>query len=493
MGVDSTNECIRALQTLIEKVKASRGESAYLGDLYAAMALMLADSGDSTAAESALAKCIDIRSRACGQDAIIVGQTLQLLAELQEAAGNWSQAEKSLMRALEISIRRHGKNSADAQRLIERLRAVVGEQGRDLDEANRFAAGVAITSMNDAMDVFPWDMYFEQGKSFLQVRNYREAERSFNYLRDVAMAVSPNSTHQAQCFEMLAETYWAQERHDDAFRLREKALNIYESILGADHLSIGRFLVRNLEMRMKLEQLEQAKAIALRAIVVLASHLGEQHEEVIALSDRLHEIESKLSPQGVRATVEFAKRRLQRMRDRRPAVLAALENNNGSGATVPQNESAHAVQGADAEETEWIALMEKGKAARSALDHAEAERILIECVELAEKFASKDKRLWDTMLELAGAYNATGKLYKAMSTYQNVLKRCEQTCGPENPNIVKYLVAFAENQAQQGDLWKAQECYERVVRIYVDACAPQAMIQPYQQRLDELQANLESA
>lgn len=436
---------ISELQKIISETQDSGGsKDPRLADMLSSLAALYDAAGDAQNAESALARAIEIRSRFFGKDSLVVGHTMQVLAELNEREGKLLQAEKLYSSSLAIAIRQFGTADSETRHLVDKLRNVMSQQNRNPDEASRFAAGIANSAMNDALDAFPCDQYRELGQAALQIRNYKEAERIFACLRDVTMALSPNSVHYAQALESLAQTYYLQERTEEAFRMRDRAMQKYELLLGPQDPTVLAFA---------------AKTAALR----------KESGKIAA-----------------------AQTRLQRMATHRPAVLAACTSvEDRTAALALEPECLLGAQDASDDERIWKEYFKDGTDALQKSNTAEAERLLSLCVEKAEILNPHDWRLWNSMCELAAAYTAGGKLYKAASMYQQLLRRCEQQHGAESPTIVPYLVLVANNHEEQGEFVKVKECYERIVRIYTNARAPESIVQPYQSRLHELQADFE--
>lgn len=498
-SANADQNLIPSLQTLLEQTQAEYGnEHPHVADVLSTMAMVLISEGNKAAASSALSRALEIRSRNFGKDNLALAPLAEEIGRMHEQQSNWASAERSYLAALEVLIKQLGLSDNETQRMLSRMRHAIHQQNRDEQEADRIAAGIANSAMNDALDAFPWEQYRDQGEAALQVRNYKEAERVFSYLRDVTIALSPNSARYAQTLEFLSEAYFGLGKNDEAFRSRDRALGRYESALGPQHPSIARFLLRTTQMRQSNGEYAEAQAASHRAVRILQEALGPDHAETKSAQKLLDDLTAKLTPAAARNTPEFARHRLERMNAKRPAVLNALQQ-----AEAESRQSVHSamtvtpdavsdVEGDDPESL-WNKYMQQGKAALEAQNNSEAERLFALAVEKAEQFAPQDRKLWDSMCQLAAAYDATGKLYKATSTYKDVLKRCQDTHGPNSPHLVSYLRLVAKNHSDQGDVVRAIECYERIVKIYIDASAPAQMIQPYQEMLDRLQQDLQGS
>jgi tetratricopeptide (TPR) repeat protein len=421
-----------ALQKIISEQQTKCGaDDPRIADLLCALAAVLQAEHEPSRAESALTRAADIRARKFGRDNVVVAQTNVQLADLHAEQGNWARAEKLYSSSLESMIRGFGSEDAQCEAVREKLRAVLEKLGRDAGEADRFAAGVAFTAMSDALSSFPWDEYRDMGQHLLQIRNAKEAQRVFECLRDVTIALSPNSIQHAQVLELLSDAWYLQDRKDEAFRLREKAGERMKALLGAEHPSVVRFAERTAQLQ----------------------------------------AESQL--------VETARRRLEKIRALKPQMMAE------AGGTVV---AVTTVESGDSDAQAWRELMDEGQKQLDACKYGDAERLFTMAVEKAESFAPGTRTLWDSMTQLAQAYNAGGKLFKASSLFQQVVQLCEAAHGPQSPDVVRYLALMAENVGAQGDFIKERQCYERIVDIYTAVAAPQEVIGPYQARLDELSA-----
>lgn len=475
---------IAVLQSLLAKQQAQYGEDdAQLTDTMCTLASLLAESGKLANAISLCAKALEIRTRRFGRDSLIVSRTTQQLAELHEQNNNHVEAEKCYSTCLTIAVKTFGSGVPETVKLLSRLRHVISLQGRNPDEADRFAAGVANSSMNDALDEFPWDHHREIGQAALRVRNYKEAERVFSCLRDVTIALSPNSVHFAESLDLLSETYHGQRRDEEAFRLREKALHKYELLLGPDHGSVGQVLLRSAEMHIEIGQLAEAHPLLERAARVLETAFGERHSATMSAQKKLAEVSTKLAPGGQRSTIDLARKRLEKMYAARPKILA-------TAVVEPSASTSATTKPVDGNEADWQKMMTDGQLALDRKNFEEAEKLFVQTVEAAQQFAANDRRLWDSMCQLAAAYAQTGKLYKSASAYQKVLKLCEEAHGPDSPSIVPYLELVGKSYRDQGELIKALECYERIVTTYISANAPAAVLEPFQRQLHQLQTEM---
>jgi tetratricopeptide (TPR) repeat protein len=304
-----------------------------------------------------------------------------------------------------------------------------------------------------------------------------------------------------------------------------------------------------------LKMSEKGQALARKSLDILTATLGKTHPDTIAARMRVKRLISHETTSAVTRRTDVARRHLEEMtarmqvqreleKERKQPTQAILQSGASDAVNLADplplekvapagsvNETAAAVSpqlmsiskppalpAADLsvpvgtafteitptnafdilEESEvhvetflWEKYMAAGRRSMQTRNFLEAERMFIVALEKAAQFEKGDIRLLNNKCELAGSYTATGKLYKAVSLYREVLECCEAAHGQTSTELVPYLAALARSYAEQGDPMKARKCYERILSIYDAAGAADYETSPYREALMTLRRELE--
>lgn len=257
-------EAAQALQAAIAEAEQLGPESSQLAATLHALGQLRMQAKEYAAAQEYLERALGMRERTLGREHLSLAPTLTALASIHESRGELEPAEERLRRALEINEQQVGAAHPDvattlnglakllfkrreftkADRLLIRLLEIKRALGKEHPEVAAVLASLARLRQV----VGKPDQGEQLWRQALAIR-----ERNF----------SPNDPLLATTLEQLADCCAAQTgKLADAMALRERALAIRESALGAGHPSVA-------AARAKLEALQGSPPSAQAAADVL--------------------------------------------------------------------------------------------------------------------------------------------------------------------------------------------------------------------------------
>ena len=120
---------------------------------------------------------------------------------------------------------------------------------------------------------------------------------------------------------------------------------------------------------------------------------------------------------------------------------------------------------ASAQETRWDSIMADVAKAFQQADYAQGEKLLLAALKEAEKFGEQDRRLTDSLNNLASLYYAQGKYAQAEPLLQRALAIREKALGPEHPDVARSVNNLAELYSAQGKYTQAEPYFQRALAI----------------------------
>lgn len=488
--------CSELQKLLDSRTAADSVNDSLAADILSTMAQLHLCAGRLTEAESCCRKSLEIRQQKFGKDSLSVAHTAYELASISEKLGNFELSENYYRLSLDLTIRKRGPGHRSMPRIVERLRAVLEQQGKDAREADEYAAEAIKGALSDAMIAFDFPLYEKLGKKCLVAKQYKHAEWMFACLRDVTLALCPKSPQLPRMLQFLALSCAAQGKNSEAQRLQLQALQRFEQLYGIHHPDTARCLGRLADLQFANQQLKAAFESAMRSRSLLQGALGKNHPDTLAARERIKHIKFELATKAntarmgsVRQTLEKRMEQLQHERHlRRMTKALALEKETVDGILAPVNQ--HESDGGEecskldnnVSDFLWQKFINAGRQALTAKNFEECERVLTSALRKAERFGKNDRRLWDTMCELANLYTATGKLFRAANLYKEIIDSCRDANGSDSPCLVPYLYSLSTHYRAQGEIVKERDTINRIITLLSAASAKDYELAPYLER-----------
>ena len=127
---------------------------------------------------------------------------------------------------------------------------------------------------------------------------------------------------------------------------------------------------------------------------------------------------------------------------------------------------------ASAEEQDWKTNNDAGKKAFDAGHYAEAEKLQLAALKVAEESGVEDAHLATSLNELAVLYEALGKYDLAEPLYQRSLAIRVKTVGPNHPGVAQSLNNLALLYTAQGKYDLAEPLYQQSLATWEKALGP---------------------
>ena len=259
------------------------------------------------------------------------------------------------------------------------------------------------------------------------------AERALDIFEQV---LGPNHTVVATSLSNLAEFYRAQGDYAKAQPLLLRALNVQENALGTEHPDVGTSL--NNLAGLYYAQGNYAKAVSLlqRVLAIREKTLGPDHPDVAISLDNLAGL---YQTQGNYAEAEPLHQRALSIFER------ALGPNHPNVAT-----SLNTLAGL---------YYEQG-------NYAAAESLYKRALAIREQnLGTNHPKVATSLNDLAGLYYIQGNYVEAEILYQRALAINEKGLGPKHPDVATSLNNLAELYRTQGNYAKAEPLFQRALTI----------------------------
>ncbi|HYG10442.1 MAG TPA: tetratricopeptide repeat protein, partial [Pyrinomonadaceae bacterium] len=246
---DAESSLLRALK-ILEKLPPSSSDKQFqkiqdsadhTGQVLNNLATLYQDMGDYVNAEKHLLRSLELREQRLGRDHPTTAITLSNLASLYHAKGDLKRAEEMYLQGLEI-----------------------------LKQAHHDAENLKVAAMlNNLADVYKDRGEYTRAEEILsKVLEIRERTHKGEH-PDVALSLNN-----------LAVLYGDKGDNERAGALMRRALPMYERLLGAEHPDVGN-LLNNLAMLSKFEgDYTRAEELLKRALEIRRNALGNKHPDV---------------------------------------------------------------------------------------------------------------------------------------------------------------------------------------------------------------------
>jgi tetratricopeptide (TPR) repeat protein/transcriptional regulator with XRE-family HTH domain len=233
-------------------------------------------------------------------------------------------------------------------------------------------------------------------------------------------------------------------QHLEAERLFQRALQIWEKVLGSEHPNVANSLNYLAILSLNQGKYAQAERLFQRALQIAEQTLGPEHPNV-AVS--LHDLAVLLQEQGKYTVAEPLAQRALQIREK---VLG----------------SEHPVVA--------TSLNDLGDLFREQGRYAEAELLMQRGLQIREKALGLEHlTVFDSLNSLANLYRDQGRYPKAEPLYQRALQIAEQTLGPDHPRVAILLSDLAECSRRQSKDMVAERLFQRALQIAEQTLGPE--------------------
>ncbi len=225
--------------------------------------------------------------------------------------------------------------------------------------------------------------------------------------------------------------------YDDAKVLGERALNLYETALGAHHPMVAVSLINLAAIAMRLGELKAAQASQERALAIFQNAFGPGHPEIAVSLSNLAIVHHSSGRHGQAKTLY-------------ERALAIMHNALG-----PEHLSV-------ANTLSNLALVHE------VMEEDEQAMVLLErALAIRRKAVGPEHPLVATNHHnIAFIYDSMGKYAEAKGHYERALAIYEKTLGPEHVDSVMSLASLAAVDFQTGAYERARTRWERALALY---------------------------
>lgn len=272
-----------------------------------------------------------------------------------------------------------------------------------------------------------------------EFKNWRVCERFLQQALNIPHLIDrvPDESHEgARLLDEVATYLQTRARFGEAEALRQRALEMRETVLGQDHIEVAEVLNNLAELYRHQGKFTEAEPLYLRSLVIVEKSLGKNHPTVAAI---LNNQALLYQDQGELAVAE-------------PIQLRALEIwENALGRDHPN-----------------IATCLNNLAslflAQGKLDHGEP--LLLRALEIREKALGRDHPDVAAILNNLGAiYQAQRKLAEAEPLARRSLGIWEKALGRDHPSVATSLNNLARLYQAEGKPAEAEPLFKRAIEI----------------------------
>ena len=390
-------------------------------------------------------KVVFLTKRAKGEEHPDTATSLNDLAELYEAVGDYTKAEPLYQKALAIRQKVLGPHSLLTGASLNNLAGLYKDTG-DYPKAEPL---------------------------------YRKA---LAICRKVLGSWHPDT---ATCLNNLAELYRDMGDYTKAVPLCRKALAIRRKVLGPEHPDTAQSLNNLALLYQAVGDYAKAEPLYQKALAIRQKVLGPEHPDTAASLDNLAGL---YKDAGDYAKAEPLYQKALAIRQKvlgpdHPDTATSLNNLAGFYLAVsdyakaePLYQNALAIRqkvlGPDHPDTA-ISLNNLARLYMAVGDYAKAEPLYQHALEIWQRVLGPDHPLTANGLNnLGGVYMAMGDYAKAEPLYQRALAIRQKVLGPEHPNTATCLNNLARLYQTMGDYAKAEPLCQRALAIWQKVLGP---------------------
>jgi tetratricopeptide (TPR) repeat protein/CHAT domain-containing protein len=443
--------------------------------------------GQYAQAEPLYKRALAINEKVFGPDHLSVATGLNNLAYLSSTQGQYAQAEPLYKRSLAILEKALGPDHPNVAQSLNNLAGLYHARGRYAQAEPLYMRSLAIRekalgpdhpavaqSLNDLAG-----LYRTQG-------HYAQAEPL--YTRSLAIrekALGPDHPEVAQSLNNLALLYGNQGQHAHAEPLYKRSLAIDEKAFGPDHPEVAASLNNLADLYSTQGQHAEAEPLFKRSLAIKEKAFGPDHPDVALSLNGLAEL---YRIQGLYALAEPLYSRSLKIWERalgpdHPDVaaslnnLAALYSTQGRYAQAePLHKRSLAIKekalGPDHPDVA-VSLNNLAGLYRTQGQYAQAEPLFRRSLAINEKALGPDhSSVARSLNNLAELYDAQGRYAQAEPLYMRSLAIDEKALGPHHPSVATTLNNLAGLYRRQGQHAQAEPLYKRSLAIDENALGP---------------------
>jgi Tfp pilus assembly protein PilF len=349
-----------------------------------------------------------------------------------------------------------------------------------------------------------WEYYRAAGEKAFLEQDFSLAESNWRQAKDIAESFDKYDPRVTVSYEGLSEALWHQGQLEEAEKLCQYVLHLFQVTRGPSHPDYG-VVSNNLAMLNHFQgKHEQAEENYQRALEVLSRSLGPGHPHVVAISTNYSDLlklmgrdkeAEQIKMENLRSSDLVRSGNFQSAEPPKPPVDVAPEHQRAfppsqtaaaaapqdvtrapqsgqaqqSAAAIPLEHMRNALEGpvgASAEE-KWENSRAQGEAAVVAEDWAKAEHFWQAAVRAAESFPIRDPRLCKSLESLAEVYWKQAKYNMAEPLSRRVLGIYEAVLGKNHPDVGFVANNLGMLYHAQGNLKTAATLYERALPLLV--------------------------
>ncbi len=475
--VEATPLAERAL-TLREKVLGAN--HADVAQSLNNLALIYYAQGQYPPVEALYQRALAILER-LGIEDLSFSNILNNLALLYQQQGKYSQAETTFQRSLAIEEKFLGANHPEIATTLNNLASLYRNQGKYAQAETLYQRALVIIekaqgsehsdlaiSLNNLAE-----LYREQGK-------YSQAEPLYHRALKIFQK-SLNSDHPfvAATLNNLGLLYYTQGKYSQAEPSYQQALTILEKVLGAEHPNTANILNNLANLYQEQGKYSQAEPLYQRTLKIRQKALGTQHPSV---AESLSNLGLLYDIQGKYTQAELLYQQALDIREKllgaeHPDVAQSLNN----------MASLYRAQGkynqAEPLEQRALAIRKKALGTEHQLTAASlnnlasiyelqgkyppAETLYQQSLAIIEKVLGANHPKTATSLNnLAGLYYNQGKYAQAEPLYQRSLAIRQQVLGTEHPEIAQSLNNLGALYYSQGKYAEAETALKQASAIF---------------------------
>jgi CHAT domain-containing protein/tetratricopeptide (TPR) repeat protein len=205
--------------------------------------------------------------------------SLEILADLHEKMGSYTEAKSAYHEALDIRFQTLGDNNADVARIYNRLGRLYIEFG-DYIQAEKF-----LLKANDIQRNISGERnhdfasyLFHFGLLYFEINDHKKAESIFHHVLELCEALDEKRLN-AETLHLLGQIYHTNGQYQSAERFYLHALKIYRRLEGEESSETGKCLNSLGALYMMKGKYSESRSYLSQALRINSKIYGENHPE----------------------------------------------------------------------------------------------------------------------------------------------------------------------------------------------------------------------
>lgn len=282
LTMNNYDEVVPYLQKAQEIYKEN-GDSLGITFVTSAMAVVCDDQGNFEEAEKNLLKTLEIRERILGENSLDVATTCANLATFMQNLGRYDEAMKYSDRALGIRTKVLGKHHPDVAMSYLDMGSLEGELGNNNENLRYYEEALRILKDFHG-EVHPSIAiaYNRIGYYYNNVMN--DSQKALHYyiesMEMLKHVYGEEHSHVAKSIHNLASAYYSIADYDKAMELYNQALELRIRLFGEDHVSLADTYNNIGHLYSMLGNYKDALAYSQKVLDIYTEFYGEQNHRV---------------------------------------------------------------------------------------------------------------------------------------------------------------------------------------------------------------------